>query len=314
MIKNQPSEREFCAAQNKLSQVAEHSQNPIQVQITQDHFEQADSSVSLEIKNGSDVDAPINLVKGKRCNRSSPELTEGSLANYQGCGFAGTLSHSMHVNISEGGVEDFPIHPVQNNVTDSEPSKTADVHITTEMKQVRDDESQMKCPKLAEAKFQSDYNLIHQRVSLSNGGMLARQLVSPLRSNLNSWSSAESNNNRENSLYLSPICPKVSSITVPSLLPSAANIPSTSQSRSHITRDTSSSNQSPCSASTVDLTTATRVVISAAIRNASAVLEEEERPNPASNVIVISDQQTRNIETAGKFSPASDLLNLLWRD
>ena len=101
-------------------------------------------------------------------------------------------------------------------------------------------------------------------------------------------------------MYLLPTSGKISSITVPSpLLSSAANIPSASQSRSHTTINETSPNQSPCSASTVDLATATRVVLSAAIRNASAVLEEEEHFNATPNIIVISDQQTRNVETAG---------------
>ena len=310
MTKNRPGEIEFCAEKKNLSHIVD-SQNSTQVQITQSYVEQADSSATLKVNNEPDLDAPINLVKGNRCKDSPPESTR-SLANSQEGDLPGVLSHSIHVNTS-GGDNDFTIGLVHKNVTESLPSKTADVHINAEMKQVQgDDESlQIKCPKLTEEEFQSDCNNISQQVSLNPttnlGGMLAKQLVSPLRCNLNSRpAEAELKRNfgefgrRENPMYLLPTSAKVSSITVPSpLLSAAANVPSTSQSRSHTIINETSPNQSPCSASTVDLATATRVVISAAIRNASAVLEEEEHSNATSNIIVISDQQTRNVETAG---------------
>ena len=310
MTKNRPGETEFCAENKNLSYIVD-SQNSTQVQITQTYVEQADSSVTLKVENEPDVDAPINLVKGKRCEDSLPELTR-SLVKYPDGNHPSVSSHSIHGNTLQGD-DDLTIGLVQKNVTESLPSKTADVHINTEMKQVQGgyESLQTKCPKLSEEELQSDCNNIGQQVSLNPatnlGGMLAKQLVSPLRCNLNSRpAEAELRKNfgeigrKENPMYLLPTSAKVSSITVPSpLLSSAANVPSTSQSRSHTTINETSPNQSPCSASTVDLATATRVVISAAIRNASAVLEEEEHSNANSNIIVISDQQTRNVETAG---------------
>ena len=316
MRKNQPDEIEICPEKIPVK----NSQSGNQVQIEQNNIKQADSTLEVTVKNEQDEDTPINLVKGKRCNSPLPEVHCHEGHCHEGASLSqGILSHYsiMHANVSAPADNPGVVNLVQNPLTDSESlagGQRVDNNkllMPETIKQLNnEDEKKMKYVNLVEQLTpQLDHNEMgNHRISLNNsmtnvGGMLAKQLVSPLRSNYNTW--YEEGNNRDDNFYSAlPSSTKLPSFTLPpssSLLPSSAAASSSliSYSRSHTTSKDSSPNHSPCSASTVDLGTATRVVISTAIRNASVALEEEEQSSPASNIVVISDPQARNIETAG---------------
>jgi hypothetical protein len=158
--------------------------------------------------------------------------------------------------------------------------------------------------------------LLSNPVMSGVGGMLAKQLVSPLRSNYSNTSGCEQSNNKDNS-YSITTAPQPLSIKLPSLTltPSSSLLQSppsgaahsnlVSYSRSHPKSKDSSPNHSFSSSSSVDLGSTTTVVISNAIRNASVTLEEDDQSSPASSLVVISDPQARNIETAG-YPPSGD--------
>ena len=314
MRKNQSDEIKICPENIpvKNSQIGN--------QKVQNNFQRkADSTLEVTVKNEhDDEDTPINLVKGKRCNSPLPEVARNRISCHheRDSLSPGIVCHySMQGNVS---ATDHPcVNLVQYPQTDSESPPGSQVDnrkslTMSDIKQPTDDDRKMKYVNVVEQLTpQMDQNEIgSHRVSLNSvtecvGGMLAKQLVSPLRSNYNTW--YEEGNNREyNPISALPSSTKLPSFTLPpsSLLPSssaATNSSLTTYSRSHTTsKDSSPEDHSPCSASTFDLGTATRVVISTAIRNGSSVaLEEEEQSSPTSNIVVISDPQTRNIETAG---------------
>jgi len=303
---------------------------------TNNNRKQADSTLLDATKDEHDEDCPINLVKGNRCNSPSLEYARGSTSCHEGtseCSGIGnqfssvpastTVSNtSSTINLSQNLMNSGCLRQgVQLDEQKLIMSDTA--------KSYPEENKIMKCANMIEQyppKLESIDNahpVLLSNPVMSVGGMLAKQLVSPLRSNYSNSSGCDLSNNREDSYSIRTAAhPSSSKLTSLTLTPSSSILQSppsgaahsnlVSYSRSHTKLKDSSPNHSFSPPSSVDLgSTTTSVVISNAIRNASITLGEDDQSSLASNLVVISDPQARNIETAGTKYILS-LQNLQW--
>lgn len=291
---------------------------------TNNHWKQADLTLLDATNEEHDENSPINLVKGNRCISPLLEAAKGPISCHEGpsdCSGIGNQYSSVFVSTTVSNTSST-INCSQDVISSGFLKQGVQLDeqksiMSDSVKSHPEENKTMKCVNMIEQappKLESIDNAHHILLSnpvLNVGGMLAKQLVSPLRSKYSNTSGCDQSNNRDDSYLIrtgaQPSSSKLPSLTLTpssSLLQSppsgAAHSNLVSYTRSHTKLKDSSPNHTFSSSSSVDLdSTPASVVISNAMRNASVTLAEDDQSSPASNLVVISDHEARNIETAG---------------
>ena len=309
MRKGEPYEIEVCPEPI----TAKNSQSGNSVQNTFTRHE--DLTREIKVKTEQDEDTPINLVKGNRCISPISEALRSVVTYSNGASYP----HSVYNQYSANDLTLEANVPIidrieLNRINDSKDGVvSSDKKIMPASTRKNSNETNMNSVRLVDQVPSQNleindisYRGVSSNSTINVGGMLAKQLESPLRSHYNPY--YEKSNNQDDHSYLlsQPSSSKLPSFTLPpssSLLPSppgptTSNL--TSYSRSQHKEKELLSNISFCSTSSADLGTISKVALSNVARTAPVSLEEDEQSSPSSNLIVISDSQARHLETAGR--------------
>ena len=283
--------------------------------------------LEARIKHGRDEDTPINLVKDKR-SHAIGEASKDINTCHENATFSNEFhkQHLLHCNTttdSENKVISV-INGAQNLVTDGLRKRTSVYDIKGNMTDsAESDNNHVKCSKIIEKSLsppaleprgdlQHSAFLPNQIVSVAAvGGMLAKQLESPLKSSYNNNLGSDKGDIRDelfsatgshsSSRLLPPLTLTPSSSSVPSSSPSSCSDAVHSNlvfyTRSHNkTKDSSLNFGSEPSA---DLGTSSTMVVSNLVKNVNVSLEDETQSSSTSNYVVISDPESRHMESAG---------------
>ena len=314
----------------------EHGDIGSQLQVIQADCIKEGSEHELTVKREHDEDSPMNLVKEKKLNSPTPELKKSLTVcyDYESPEDFKKYNDKYLANANESLEDGHTLNP-DLIMTDStgrssslEDCTATNLLIPYSEKSAESNIDYSNCKKSIghQLTSKSETNHISYGVLSSTdvpnvGGMLAKQLVSPLRNKYNLHTHSEDKNTKEDDscmilrsssskLALSTSHLSPSSITSsPHCAAANANILSYTRSQSK-NKDSSASSSSLYSItpSVDDLGTkpSTAVVSMAAsnITNATLNLTNDEKfIPPDSNIILISDPQMRRFETAGRFPP-----------
>ena len=314
----------------------EHGGIGSQLQAIQANYKKEDSEHELTVKCEHDEDSPMNLVKEKKLNSPPPEFNKSlTFCNdYKSPENFKKYNEKYLANANESLEDGHTLNPDLIMTESTGRSSSLQVSTATNLltqyseKSAESSVNNSNCKKSSQLISKSESNhTSYGELSSTDvpnvGGMLAKQLVSPLRNNYSLHLHSEDRNIKEDDsrmilqassskLALSTSHPSPSSMTSSPLCAAAnANILSYTRSQSK-NKDSSASSSSLYSItpSVDDLGTkpSTAVVSMAAsnITNANLSLTNDEKfVPPDSNIILISDPQMRRFETAGRFQPAA---------
>ena len=310
----------------------EHGGIGSQLQAIQANYKKEDSEHELTVKCEHDEDSPMNLVKEKKLNSPPPEFNKSlTFCNdYKSPENFKKYNEKYLANANESLEDGHTLNPDLIMTESTGRSSSLQVSTATNLltqyseKSAESSVNNSNCKKSSQLISKSESNhTSYGELSSTDvpnvGGMLAKQLVSPLRNNYSLHLHSEDRNIKEDDsrmilqassskLALSTSHPSPSSMTSSPLCAAAnANILSYTRSQSK-NKDSSASSSSLYSItpSVDDLGTkpSTAVVSMAAsnITNATLNLTNDEKfIPPDSNIILISEPQMRRFETAGRF-------------
>ena len=269
--------------------------------------------LEARIKHGRDEDTPINLVKDRGSN-SSGDAAKDIDTCHENLIFSNELNkqHIISPTTSKGN-SDAAVSTLDNG-------QSLDTTVLRKRLSVYDGKGSMsdsiesvgKLPKCSNVTDGIPGLVPNQVVTAAVGGMLAKQLVSPLKSSYNNNLYSERNNIHDESF--SPTGLHSSSRTLPplTLASSSSSLPPPSYSsvsetvhsnlvfysRSHNRVQDSSLEFGSNSSS--DLDTNSTMVVSKLVKDVNAGLEPNSQSPSTSNYVVISDPESRLMESAGK--------------
>ena len=316
----------------------EHGDIGSQLQVIQPNCKKEGPEHELTVKCEHDEDSPMNLVKEKKLNSTTPEFKKSLTLchNYESPEDLKKYNDKYLANANKSLEDGHTLNPDLIMTESTGRSSSLQVSTATNLlipyseNSAESNINTSNCKKSIGHQLASKSETNHTSYGeLSStdvpivGGMLAKQLVSPLRNNYNLHIHSEDRNIKEDDscmilrassskLAFSTSHPSPSSITSSPLCAAAnPNILSNTRSQSK-NKDSSASSSSLYSItpSVDDLGTkpSTAVVSMAAsnITNATLNLTNDEKfIPPDSNIILISDPQMRRFETAGRFQPAA---------
>lgn len=315
---------------------AEHGDIGSQLQVIQANCKKEDSEHDLTVKCEHDEDSPMNLVKEKKLNSPHPEFKKSlTFCNdYKSPENFKKYNDKYLANANESLEDGHTLNPDLIMTESTGRSSSLQVSTATNLlipyseKSAESNIHNSNCKRSIEHQLISKSDSNHTSYGeLSStdvpnvGGMLAKQLVSPLRNNYSLHLHSEDRNTKEDDscmilrasstkLALSTSHLSPSSIASSPLCAAAnANILSYTRSQPK-NKDSSASSSSLYSItpSVDDLGTkppAAAVSMAASnITNPTLNLTNDEKfIPPDSNIILISDPQMRRFETAGRFPP-----------
>ena len=326
------SHHEITICQEKIR--VEHGDIGSQLQVIQPNCKKEGPEHELTVKCEHDEDSPMNLVKEKKLNSTTPEFKKSLTLchDYESPEDLKKYNDKYLANANKSLEDGHTLNPDLIMTESTGRSSSLQVSTATNLlipyseNSTESNINTSNCKKSIGHQLTSKSETNHTSYGeLSStdvpnvGGMLAKQLVSPLRNNYNLHVHTEDRNIKEDDscmilrassskLALSTSHPSPSSITSSPLCTAAnANILSYTRSQSK-NKDSSASSSSLYSItpSVDDLGTkpSTAVVSMAAsnITNATLNLTNDEKfIPPDSNIILISEPQMRRFETAGRF-------------
>ena len=267
--------------------------------------------LEARIKHGRDEDTPINLVKD-RGDSSSGDAAKDIDTFHENVVFSNELNkrHIISPTTSNGN-SDAAVSTIDNG-------QNLDTAVLRKRLSVYNGKGSMSDPAESVGKLPKCSNVTdgiaalvpNQVVTAAVGGMLAKQLVSPLKSSYNNNLGSERNNIHDESFSptgfhssrtLPPLTLASSSSSLPH--PSYSSVSETVHSnlvfysRSHNKLQDSSLELGSNSSS--DLGTNSTMVVSKLVKDVNAGLEPNSQSPSTSNYVVISDPESRLMESAG---------------
>ena len=268
--------------------------------------------LEARIKHGRYEDTPINLVKDRRFHASDVVAN-----NFNTC--QENLMFSNEIN-KQRILSIYPsIDGVNNAISSFKDAESLDTDGVRKRPSTFDDKGNMSDSIESDSKHPKSSNKIdeppglvpNQVVTAAVGGMLAKQLESPLKSSYNNNSCTGKNYLGNESFSSGGLNPSARSLPPLILASSSSSLHSPSPSldsenvHSNLVLYTRSHNKikdSPNNfgSDSSDLGTNSTMVVSKLVKNVNAGLEDNIQSSSSSNYVVISDPESRHMESVGK--------------
>ena len=267
--------------------------------------------LEARIKHGRDEDTPINLVK--RAN-SSGQAANNINTCHENIAFSNELNNKnlLSLNSSDPSVDDAE-SVLQDGQNLDSLSLRKRLSVNNGKGSMSDSaESESKHAKCSNVIDEIPVLVPNQVATAAVGGMLAKQLVSPLKSPYNNNLCTDRNIIHEETLSTERLHSSSRPLPPLALTPSSTSLSSPYSSVSETvhsnlvfyTRSHDKIQDSLLelgSDSSSDLGTNSTMVVSKLVKNVNVSLEDNAQSSSTSNYVVISDPESRLMESAGKY-------------